>query len=95
MSNTIINCPRTTTTTRYLYGTYEVVEKEFNKAAIGPEDVVTTTKPTGLNNRNTTKSTDIHEGNEHSLPMILNLVIPAIGLTGIDDFNLTFHDDAP
>ena len=32
MSNTIINCPRTTTTTRYLYGTYEVVEKEFNKA---------------------------------------------------------------
>ena len=32
MSNTIINCPSTTTTTRYLYGTYEVVEKEINKA---------------------------------------------------------------
>lgn len=32
MSNTIINCPSTTKTTRYLYGTFEVVEKEFKKA---------------------------------------------------------------
>lgn len=32
MSNTIINCPSTTTITRYLYGTYEVIEKEINKA---------------------------------------------------------------
>lgn len=32
MSNTIINCPSTTTTTRYLYGTYEVIQEEFNKA---------------------------------------------------------------
>lgn len=32
MSNTIINCPSTTTNTRYLYGTFDVVEKEFKKA---------------------------------------------------------------